>query len=106
MNEMLSVQPATLAAILAMAAVTYATRIAGLFLVGRFNLTGRAKAAFDAIPAAVLVAVVAPVMLATGPAETIAALITAAAAARLPLLAVVAVGVVSVVLLRAVMGLG
>ena len=100
MTAILSVQPATLAAIAAMAAVTYAARIAGLFLVGRLNLTGRTKAAFDAIPAAVLVAVVAPVMLATGPAETIAALITGAAAARLPLLAVVAVGVVSVVVLR------
>lgn len=106
MSELLTVQPMTLAAIAAMAAVTYATRIAGLFLVGRFNLTGRAKAAFDAIPAAVLVAVVAPVILATGPAETVAALITAAAAARLPLLAVVVVGVVSVVALRALMGLG
>ncbi len=93
--------PATLAAILAMGAVTYGTRIAGLFLVGRLNLSGRARAAFEAIPAAVLIAVIAPVLLATGPAETLAALVTAIAATRLPLLAVVAVGVVAVVGLRA-----
>jgi uncharacterized membrane protein len=104
MSDVFTVHPATLAAILAMAGVTYATRIAGLFLVGRLALRGRGKAAFDAIPAAVLVAVVAPVMLATGWIETVAALVTAAAAARLPLLAVVGVGVATVVTLRFLAG--
>jgi uncharacterized membrane protein len=94
----------TLLAILAMAAITYATRIAGLFLAGRLSLQGRAKAAFDAIPPAVLVAVIAPVVLATGPAESLAALVTALAATRLPLLATIAVGVASVVAIRAVIG--
>jgi uncharacterized membrane protein len=95
--------PTTLAAILAMAAVTYLTRIAGLFVADRLVLTGRAKAAFDAIPPAVLVAVIAPTALTTGWAETVAAAITMVAATRLPLLATVAVGVVSVVLLRLVL---
>jgi uncharacterized membrane protein len=63
-------------------------------------LTGRAKAAFDAIPPAVLVSVIAPTALTTGWAEAIAAAITAVAAFRLPLLATIAVGVVSVVVLR------
>jgi uncharacterized membrane protein len=92
--------PVTVAAILAMAVITYATRIAGLFLAGRLALEGRAKAAFDAIPAAVLVAVIAPTALATGPAETGAAIITGIAATRLPLLGTVVAGVVSVVILR------
>lgn len=104
MTELLRMDPATLAAIAAMAGVTYATRIAGLFLVGRLDLRGRARAAFDAIPAAVLVAVVAPVMLATGPAETVASILTGLAAMRLPLLAAVGVGVASVVVLRALLG--
>lgn len=91
---------ATLAAILAMAAITYATRVAGLFLADRLVLTGRAKAAFDAIPAAVLTAVIAPSALATGWPETAAAAISILAATRLPLLGVVAVGVVSIVALR------
>lgn len=96
----MSVDPMTLAAIVAMAVVTYLTRIGGFFIAGRLALRGRAKAAFDAIPPAVLVAVIAPSALATGWPETAAALITAAAATRLPLLATIAAGVVAVVLLR------
>ncbi|MGO4705665.1 AzlD family protein [Microvirga sp. 2MCAF38] len=96
----MSIDPITLAAIAAMALVTYATRIAGLYVADRLVLTGRAKAAFDAIPSAVLVAVIAPTALTTGWAEAVAAAITAVAALRLPLLGTVAVGVVSVVVLR------
>ncbi len=90
-------------AILGMAAVTYATRVAGLFLAGRLALSGRARTAFEAIPAAVLVALIAPAVLTTGPAETVAALVTCVAAVRLPLLATIAIGVAAVVLLRTVM---
>lgn len=92
----------TLLAILGMAMATYATRIAGLALAGRLSLSARAQAAFDAIPPAVLVAVIAPSALATGWAETGAALLAGLAATRLPLLGVVAVGVAAVVALRAV----
>ncbi len=99
----MSIDPNTLAAILAMALVTYATRIAGLFVADRLVLTGRAKAAFDAIPPAVLVAVIAPTALTTGWAETIAAAITMLAATRLPLLATIAAGVAAVVALRLVL---
>jgi uncharacterized membrane protein len=99
----LTLDPTTLAAILAMAAVTYFTRIAGLFVVERLVLGGRAKAAFDAIPPAVLVAVIAPTALTTGWPETIAAGITAVAATRLPLLGTIAVGVGAVVILRALL---
>jgi uncharacterized membrane protein len=96
----MSVDTTTLLAILAMAVVTYVTRIAGLFVADRLVLTGRAKAAFDAIPPAVLVAVIAPTALTTGWAEAIAAAITALVAFRLPLLATVAIGVAAVVVLR------
>jgi uncharacterized membrane protein len=99
----LNVDSLNLLAILGMAIVTYATRVAGLALAGRLDLSPRAQAAFDAIPPAVLVAVIAPSALATGWAETGAAVLTALAATRLPLLGVVAVGVVAVVGLRAVM---
>lgn len=92
-----------LVAILGMAIVTYATRAAGLALAGRFSLSPRAQAAFDAIPPAVLIAVIAPSALATGWAETAAAALTALAATRLPVLGVVAVGVAAVVAFR---GLG
>ena len=96
----MSFDSTTVLAILAMALVTYATRVAGLFVADRLVLKGRAKAAFDAIPPAVLVAVIAPTALTTGWAEALAAAITAVAAFRLPLLATVLVGVVSVVALR------
>jgi uncharacterized membrane protein len=98
----MSFDTTTLLAILAMAVVTYATRVAGLFVADRLVLKGRAKAAFDAIPPAVLVAVIAPTALTSGWAEAIAAAITAFAAFRLPLLATVAIGVVSVVVLRGI----
>jgi uncharacterized membrane protein len=83
-----------------MAAVTYSTRVAGLLLARNLALSARARAAFEAIPAAVLIAVIAPMLVATGKSETGAAVITVLAATRLPLLAVVAVGVASIVLLR------
>jgi uncharacterized membrane protein len=100
----MTLDPRTLAAIVGMALVTYATRVAGLFFADKLVLSGRARAAFDAIPPAVLVAVIAPMILATGPAETIAALTTAVAATRLPLVAVIVVGVGVVVFLRGVLG--
>ena len=97
--------PQNIAAIVAMAVVTYATRASGLFIAHRLELTGRLKAAFDEIPAAVLSAVIAPSsMLATGWPETVAAALTMVAAFRLPLLGTVGVGVVSVVVLRWIAG--
>jgi uncharacterized membrane protein len=99
----MSLDTTTLFAILAMAIVTYLTRIAGLFVADRLVLTGRAKAAFDAIPPAVLVAVIAPTALTTGWAEAVAAAITAVVAFRLPLLGTVAVGVIAVVVLRSLL---
>ena len=102
-RSVVSVDPITLLAIVAMAVVTYFTRVAGLFVADRLVLSGRAKAAFNAIPPAVLVAVIAPTALTTGWAEVMATAITALAATRVPLLATVVIGVVSVVLLRAVL---
>ena len=86
----MTIDPVTFLAILAMAAATYVTRIAGLFVADRLVLSGRAKAAFDAIPPAVLVSVIAPTALTTGWAEAIATAITAVAATRLPLLVTIA----------------
>ena len=90
--------------IVGMALATYLTRIGGLYLMRGVTVKGLLKAALDALPPAVLMAVIAPTVLATGPAETIAAAITAAAAfLRLPMTAVVTIGVVAVVALRAVL---
>ena len=100
----LSIDPQTFIAILAMALTTYATRVAGLFVRLHHTPSAPAQAALDAIPPAVLIAVVAPTMLATGWPETIATALTALAATRLPLVATVAFGAASVVALRLAFG--
>ena len=95
----------TLLAILGMALATYATRVSGFFLLGRLNVSGRLKAGLDALPPAILMAVIAPTILATGVAESAAAAITAAAAwFGAPLALTIVIGVVSVVLLRLMPG--
>lgn len=98
----MTLELSTLVAILAMAAATILTRVSGLFLIERVKLSGRARQALEAIPPAVLMAVVAPTALMTGLAETIACVVTALAALRVPLLAATAIGVVCVAVLRAI----
>ena len=92
-----------LLAIVLMGLATYGTRVAGLFLASRLPGGGRMRAALEALPPAVLTAVVAPAVMA-GPAEALAAAVTALAALRLPLLAAVVLGVVTVTMLRAWFG--
>jgi uncharacterized membrane protein len=94
----------TLLAIIGMGVATYLTRLSGFYLLRGLNLSGPMKAALDALPPAVLMAVIAPMILATGLAESIAAAITAVAAFfRLPLAVTIVVGIVSVVALRAIL---
>ena len=93
-----------LLAIVGMALAAYATRLSGFYLLRGLNVGGRMKAGLDALPPAILMAVIAPVILATGIAETLAAGVTAVAAyLRLPLALTITIGVVSVVALRAVL---
>ena len=84
-----------------MGIVTYATRISGLLLMRGVVVKGRVKAALDAMPPSILMAVITPTVLMTGKAETIAGVLTAIAAIfRLPLLATILVGVISVFILH------
>ena len=95
---------ATILAILGMALATYATRASGLYLMSGVVVKGRLKAALDALPPAILMAVIAPTILTTGPAESIAAILTAVMAfMRAPLVVTVLTGVICVVLLRMVL---
>jgi uncharacterized membrane protein len=91
----------TFSAILAMAVATALTRLGGVFLLRYVTLSAETRQALDAIPPAVLMAVIAPTALATGWAETLACAATAIAALRLPLLVCVIIGVATVVALRA-----
>ncbi|MEQ1524945.1 MAG: AzlD domain-containing protein [Aestuariivirga sp.] len=100
----MSLDPTILLAIIGMALATYATRVSGLYLMRGMTVKGRLKAALDAMPPAILMAVIAPTILTTGIAETIAAAITATAAfMRLPFIVTILIGVMSVVLLRMVL---
>jgi uncharacterized membrane protein len=95
---------ATLLAIIGMGVATYLTRVGGLYLIRFVAVRGRFKAALDALPPAILMAVIAPTIT-SGWAEAGAAAITAGAAiARLPLVVVLLVGIASILVLRYVLG--
>jgi uncharacterized membrane protein len=98
------IEPLTLLVIVLMALATYATRAGGLWLANRFDLSERAGAWLDAIPGAILVSLVAPTVLTSGPAEALSAVAVVVIAIRtgsLPL--AMATGVVAVVALRALL---
>ena len=105
MSSIFTLHWSWLVVILGMAVATYATRISGLLLMRGVVVKGRMKAALDAMPPSVLMAVITPTVLMTGKAETIAAIITAIAAMfRLPLLATIVIGVASVWGLKFILG--
>lgn len=92
--DLLALDPRALAAIALMALATMATRLAGLVLPADFARRGRLKRAFDAVPPAVLAALIAPAAFGNGWPERVAAVACLAAAAlRLPMLAIVVLGV-------------
>ncbi len=99
----LTIGPSALLAIAAMGVCTYATRAFGAMVLRRHQPGPMLKAGLDALPVAVLTAVIAPSVAAGGPADWAAAAVTAVAAFRLPLLATFAVGVASVVAFRALL---
>jgi uncharacterized membrane protein len=90
--------------ILGMALVTYATRAGGFWLMGLVTPSPRIEAWLRQIPGAVLVAIIAPTVLASSLAETLAALATVLVAIRTKnVLIAMLVGVAAVWLLRLVL---
>lgn len=96
----MTIAPVTLAAILLMALATWLTRTGGYLLLGDRTLSPRIKTVMDAAPGCVLISVIAPHFATGHPADLISLGLTALAAARLPLLPAVLIGVVSAGLLR------
>lgn len=91
-------------AILGMGLATYFSRFAGYLLLSGQPITGRFKTALEAVPPAILTAVIAPTVFLNGPAEMISGAITLVSAVlKLPLLVTIGVGVASVALLRTVL---
>lgn len=101
---MSTLSPEAIATILAMAAVTIATRLGGLLLLPLTSLGGRARAAFDALPVAVLAALVGPTALAGSWVETVATVVAFVATLRLPIWAVVILGTATTAALRSTFG--
>ena len=85
--------PVALLTFLGMLAVTYGARIGGYWFVRRYPVGPRLKAGLEAVPLAVLTAIIAPMVLATGPAESLAAVATLLLAWRFPVLVAVLGGI-------------
>jgi len=83
-----------------MALMTAFTRYAGYLVLARANLSERALDALNAVPASILTAIIAPTVLTTGIAESLAALVTIVVAWRFPALAAIIAGVVVILLFR------
>ncbi|MGZ3617106.1 MAG: AzlD family protein [Ktedonobacteraceae bacterium] len=91
----------TILTILGMALVTYATRAGGFWLMGLVTPSPRVETWLKQIPGAVLVALIAPTILASSIAETLAAIATVLVAIRTKnVLIAMLVGVATVALLR------
>jgi uncharacterized membrane protein len=100
----MQIETLTLITILGMALVTYATRAGGFWLMGLVTPSPRIEAWLRQIPGAVLVAIVAPTVLASSLAETLAALATVLVAIRTKnVLAAMVIGVAAVFLLRLIL---
>lgn len=92
-----------LVTIVGMAIVTYVTRAGGLWLMARVTPSPRLTAALEALPGALLMALIAPLALTRGPVEAVAAALVALTMLRTGnLIAAIVVGVGATALLRAV----
>ncbi|MDG4877147.1 AzlD family protein [Mesorhizobium sp. WSM4935] len=98
------IDPMTVLAILAMAGVTYLTRIGGYVVLRNRALSPRAMAVMEAAPGCVLISVIAPDFVSKNPADLAALAITMLAATRLSMLPTVVIGVGSAGMLRWLMG--
>ncbi|MFC6717470.1 AzlD family protein [Natrialbaceae archaeon GCM10025810] len=103
-SDGLSLDPLVVAVILGMAVVTYLTKIGGLWILSRVEVSERLEAGLSVLPGAIVIAILGPELAEGGPAEWGAAGLVVLIMWRTEniLLALVA-GVVSVVLFRAVL---
>ncbi|MGY4816441.1 AzlD family protein [Pseudomonas chlororaphis subsp. piscium] len=90
----------TLLTILAMAGVTYLTRVLGFVLLRNGTLSPTVQEVMLAAPGCVLIAVIAPKFVNGHPADLIALALTLFAATRLPLLPVVLIAILATATLR------
>jgi uncharacterized membrane protein len=103
MSDVLSLDPLVVGVVLAMAAVTFVTKVGGLWLLSRFEVSDRLESGISVLPGAIVIAILGPELAEGGPAEWAAAGVTLLVMWRTGsiLLALVA-GVVGVVTFRTV----
>ncbi len=94
----------TLLTIVLMAGMTYLTRVLGYIALRNRTLSQRAVSVMEAAPGCVLISVIAPHFVSDRPADLIALGATLLAAARLPMLPTVVIGVAVAGLLRHIIG--
>ncbi|MDH7786715.1 putative membrane protein [Ochrobactrum sp. 19YEA23] len=87
------IDPLVVLTIVAMAGVTYLTRIGGYMLLRNRTLSKRATAVMEAAPGCVLISVIAPDFVSEKPADLVALAITVLAAARFSMLPTVLIGI-------------
>ncbi|RUZ22499.1 AzlD family protein [Mesorhizobium sp. M7A.F.Ca.CA.001.09.1.1] len=91
--------------IIAGAIATYLTRIGGHLVISRFDtIHPRVEAGLNAVPAAVLTALVAPELLNAGPAEWAALVVTAVVSLRGGLMAMFLAGAAVLIVARQFVG--
>lgn len=91
--------------IIVLGGVTYFTRISGHLMVSRFGvLHPRLQAALDAVPAAVITAIIIPPVIEGGLPERVAFVVAVLAGLRFSMVSTVVIGLVALVTLRAVTG--
>ncbi len=91
----------TLWIILAGAVLTYLTRVGGHLVLSRFeHIHPRVEAGLNAVPAAVLTTLVAPVAMSAGPAELIALLVAGLVSLRGSMIAMFLTGAAVLIVLR------
>jgi uncharacterized membrane protein len=100
---MIDLDPLVVGVIAGMVLVTYATKVGGLWLLGRIELSERAEVGLEALPGAIIVAIVAPELAGGGPPEWVAAGLAAVVAWKTDnLLVSLAVAMAAVLAFRAI----
>lgn len=101
-GDVFALDPFVVAVVLAMAAVTVTTKVAGIWLVRHVTLSPRLEAGLAVLPGAIVVAVLGPELASGGPAEWAAGALVLLVMWRTEnILLALAAGVVGVVAFRA-----
>ena len=103
MTDPFSLRPFPVAVVLGMATLTYVTKAGGLWALGRLSPPERVREALDALPGAIVVAVLAPAVVSADPPSWLAAGVVVAVARRTDsVLAALVAGVGTVLLFRGI----